>query len=105
MDARDSFVVATKFSAPPDCRSIKRLAGRTNAVRNMVYMHQQQRRMGPTSLSFLPDRRRRFVDFLFPHWRELSTGTLRKNVTLVQKSSKTSVEQSFFEGCPSYTCS
>jgi hypothetical protein len=27
-------------------------------------------------------------------------GILRKNVTLVQKSSKTSVEQSFFAGCP-----
>jgi hypothetical protein len=27
-------------------------------------------------------------------------GTLRKNVALVQKSSKTSVEQSFFAGCP-----
>jgi hypothetical protein len=27
-------------------------------------------------------------------------GTLRKNVALVQKSSKTSVEQSFFVGCP-----
>jgi hypothetical protein len=27
-------------------------------------------------------------------------GTLRKNVTLIQKSSKTSVEQSFFAGCP-----
>jgi hypothetical protein len=30
-------------------------------------------------------------------------GTLRKNVTLVQKSSKTSVEQSFFAGCPQET--
>jgi hypothetical protein len=29
------------------------------------------------------------------------SGTLHKNVTLVQKSSKTSVEQSFFAGCPS----
>jgi hypothetical protein len=28
-------------------------------------------------------------------------GTLRKNVALVQKSCKTSVEQSFFAGCPS----
>jgi hypothetical protein len=27
-------------------------------------------------------------------------GTLRKNVALVQKSSNTSVEQSFFAGCP-----
>jgi hypothetical protein len=30
----------------------------------------------------------------------LNPGTLRKNVTLVQKSSKTSVELSFFVGCP-----
>ena len=29
------------------------------------------------------------------------SGTLLKNVTLVQKSSKTSEEQSFFAGCPS----
>jgi hypothetical protein len=28
-------------------------------------------------------------------------GTLRKNVTLIQKSSKTSVEQSFLRGVPS----
>jgi hypothetical protein len=30
-----------------------------------------------------------------------STGTLRKNVTQVQKTGKISVEQSFFAGCPS----
>jgi hypothetical protein len=32
--------------------------------------------------------------------QHVQPGILRQNVTLVQKSSKTSVEQSFFAGCP-----
>jgi hypothetical protein len=39
-------------------------------------------------------------EFTFHQIAIVSTGTLHKNVTLVQKSSKTSVEQSFFVACP-----
>jgi hypothetical protein len=59
------------------------------------------RRTDPQS-SNLVSRQPRLINLLRCRHRP---GTLRKNVALVQKSSKTSVEQSFFAGCPCFGCS